>query len=63
MILFGGMAISSGFVALLLPETLNVQLPDTVYEAEQIGKKNHSLALKPPLEIVSISVVNKAFSE
>lgn len=38
LILFGGLSIISGVLALLFPETLNTTLPDTVEEAENIGK-------------------------
>uniref|UniRef100_H3A6W6 Major facilitator superfamily (MFS) profile domain-containing protein n=1 Tax=Latimeria chalumnae TaxID=7897 RepID=H3A6W6_LATCH len=34
LIIFGGSAIISGFVACLLPETLNTSLPDTIEEVE-----------------------------
>jgi hypothetical protein len=37
--LFGGMSILSGLSSLSFPETLNSKLPDTVREAENIGKK------------------------
>ncbi|PSN47342.1 Organic cation transporter protein [Blattella germanica] len=40
LLLFGGMSVLSGLLALYFPETLNVKLPDTVGEAEKIGKKN-----------------------
>ncbi|KAG4070658.1 hypothetical protein HA402_013578 [Bradysia odoriphaga] len=39
LLLFGGLAILSGFTVLLFPETLNTSLPDTIEEAENIGKK------------------------
>lgn len=38
LILFGGLSIISGLLGFLLPETLNTTLPDTVEEAENIGK-------------------------
>jgi len=38
LILFGGLSLISGAMALLFPETLNTTLPDTVEEAENIGK-------------------------
>ncbi|PNF42889.1 hypothetical protein B7P43_G12899 [Cryptotermes secundus] len=37
--LFGGMSMLSGVFSLSFPETLNSKLPDTVIEAENIGKK------------------------
>jgi hypothetical protein len=36
--LFGGMSILSGLFSLSFPETLNSKLPDTVREAESMGK-------------------------
>jgi OCT family organic cation transporter-like MFS transporter 1 len=38
LLLFGIMSMFSGLLALYFPETLNVKLPDTVEEAENIGK-------------------------
>ncbi|KAJ6640384.1 Organic cation transporter protein, partial [Pseudolycoriella hygida] len=40
LILFGGLSIISGLLSLMFPETLNTILPDTVKEAEDIGKNN-----------------------
>ncbi|XP_069690614.1 organic cation transporter protein-like [Periplaneta americana] len=37
--LFGGISIASGLLILLVPETLNQKLPDTVEEAESLGRK------------------------
>nr|CAD7429241.1 unnamed protein product [Timema monikensis] len=38
LLLFGGMSLLSGALALFFPETLGTKLPDTVEEAENIGK-------------------------
>lgn len=38
LILFGSVGIIAGLSSLNLPETLGMKLPDTVYEAEHIGK-------------------------
>lgn len=38
LILFGSLSIVSGVLSLLFPETLNTTLPDTIEEAENIGK-------------------------
>ncbi|XP_029034446.1 solute carrier family 22 member 21-like isoform X1 [Osmia bicornis bicornis] len=38
LILFGCMALSAGLLSLFFPETLGTKLPDTVWEAENIGK-------------------------
>lgn len=42
LILFGTMSVTSGILVLLFPETLNTKLPDTIEEAEVIGRKNAS---------------------
>ncbi|KRT83419.1 membrane transporter, partial [Oryctes borbonicus] len=39
LLLFSVMACSSGLLCLLFPETNNVELPDTIEEAEALGKK------------------------
>jgi OCT family organic cation transporter-like MFS transporter 4/5 len=42
LLLFGAMSVFSGLLALYFPETLNAKLPDTIEEAENIGKhKRH----------------------
>lgn len=38
LILFGCMGLSAGLLSLMFPETLGTKLPDTVPEAENIGK-------------------------
>jgi len=38
LILFGSIGIVAGFLSLIFPETLGTKLPDTVWEAENIGK-------------------------
>lgn len=40
LLLFGTVAFISGLLATRLPETLGKKLPDTIEEAENIGKKN-----------------------
>lgn len=37
--LFGGMGILSGLLVLTQPETLGTKMPDTIAEAEALGKK------------------------
>ncbi|KMQ89276.1 solute carrier family 22 member 21-like protein [Lasius niger] len=37
-ILFGSMGIIAGILSLILPETLGTKLPDTIWEAENIGR-------------------------
>ena len=37
-VIFGGLSFLAGIMALVLPETLGVNLPDTIREAEQFGK-------------------------
>jgi len=39
LIIFGAMAFFGGFLSLLLPETLNRKLPDTIADGERFGKK------------------------
>jgi hypothetical protein len=43
LLLFGAMSVFSGLLALYFPETLNVKLPDTIEEAENIGKQRRSI--------------------
>ena len=38
LMIFGSFAFISGVLALFLPETLGIKLPDTIEEAENIGK-------------------------
>jgi OCT family organic cation transporter-like MFS transporter 4/5 len=38
LILFGSMGMIAGVLSLIFPETLGTKLPDTVWEAENIGK-------------------------
>lgn len=39
LLLFGVVAFIAGLIASFLPETLGIKLPDTIEEAESIGKK------------------------
>lgn len=38
LLVFGSSAFISGILALLLPETLGIKLPDSIKEAEDIGR-------------------------
>lgn len=40
LLVFGAFAFVSGLLSILLPETLGIKLPDTIEEAENIGKKD-----------------------
>lgn len=39
LLIFGAVAFTAGLLASFLPETLGNKLPDTIEEAENIGKK------------------------
>ncbi|XP_045198101.2 organic cation transporter protein-like [Mercenaria mercenaria] len=39
LVVFGGLSVLSGLLLLLLPETLNQKLPDTIQEGEELGRK------------------------
>lgn len=41
--IFGIMCILSGFLALTQPETLGVKLPDTLKDAEALGKSDSKI--------------------
>ncbi|KAJ1531717.1 hypothetical protein ONE63_000383 [Megalurothrips usitatus] len=47
LILFGSMSIASGVLSFWFPETNNIKLPDTVEEAEQIGRRQKKMAKAP----------------
>ena len=40
-LLFGSLSLIAGLLSLLLPETKGTQLPDTIEEAELIGRQRH----------------------
>lgn len=40
LVVFGGLSIVAGLLLLLLPETLNQKLPDTIKEGEEFGRKS-----------------------
>ncbi|XP_046399311.1 organic cation transporter protein-like isoform X2 [Ischnura elegans] len=50
-IVFGLMALIAGFSSLVLPETLNQNLPDTVKEAEQLGRRIRKKKVKKTDEL------------
>uniref|UniRef100_A0A069DW20 Putative synaptic vesicle transporter svop n=1 Tax=Panstrongylus megistus TaxID=65343 RepID=A0A069DW20_9HEMI len=46
LIIFGALALSSGTLALALPETLNKKLPETIEDGESFGKKEKKLVVE-----------------
>jgi len=40
LIAYGAFAISAGLLSLMLPETLGKQLPETIAESSNLGKKD-----------------------
>ncbi|XP_053980030.1 organic cation transporter protein-like isoform X2 [Hylaeus volcanicus] len=48
LILFGCMGLSAGLLSLIFPETLGTKLPDTVCEAENIGKPQPNQGTQEP---------------
>lgn len=51
MYLFAGLAASASVMILLLPDTFNVPLPDTIEEAENIGRKPKVITDEPAIVI------------
>ncbi|XP_055889284.1 organic cation transporter protein-like [Biomphalaria glabrata] len=51
LLIFGGACVFAGLLALLLPETANKMLPDTVEDAKNFGRKNNKRSFNlQPLE-------------
>lgn len=49
LLIFGSVAFIAGLSGFFLPETLGIKLPDTIEEAENIGrKKNDDITKKQP---------------
>ena len=40
LLIYGGSAVAAGLLTLMLPETLNRKLPETLAEGEEFGKRN-----------------------
>lgn len=51
LILFGCMGLIAGLLSLTFPETLGLKLPDTIFEAERIGKKEFAQPLSDQIGI------------
>lgn len=47
LVIFGSLALLSGCLALLLPETLNKKLPETIKDGERFGKKEKKMSTSP----------------
>nr|CAD7412560.1 unnamed protein product [Timema cristinae] len=60
-VIFGLLTLSGGFLGLLLPETLNNKLPDTVQEGENYGKVLDTAASSPAIVdlLAAINLVNR----
>ncbi|XP_046546409.1 organic cation transporter protein-like [Haliotis rubra] len=50
MLIFGGVSFIAGLLVLLLPETLNVKLPETIKDAEKIGTNVTDDAIPSPAQ-------------
>ncbi|XP_067007242.1 organic cation transporter protein [Anabrus simplex] len=50
LLLFGSTSVISGILALLLPETIGIKLPDTVEEAENLSKKRRQAPKDTPVQ-------------
>jgi len=63
LIIFGGVSVVAGLLALLLPETLNRTLPDTVQDAKDFAKQKPNKASSYALsDTKSSGVSNEAFT-
>ncbi|XP_048239779.1 organic cation transporter protein-like [Haliotis rufescens] len=60
MLVFGGIAILAAFLALLLPETLNKKLPETIKEAEMLGTDVYDIADASPVHAELIPLESKS---
>lgn len=61
MIIFGCLALLGGCLSLLLPETLNKELPETIEDGERFGrkpKKEKEMAELQPLNSIKVDVEN-----
>ncbi|XP_067877560.1 solute carrier family 22 member 6-A-like isoform X1 [Heterodontus francisci] len=63
MAIYGGVAIISGVTAFLLPETLNIQLPDTIEEVESRGKKGVEKEMEPKKDEIPLQGTHTSLME
>ncbi|XP_071115379.1 organic cation transporter protein-like [Haliotis cracherodii] len=59
MLVFGGITILAALLALLLPETVNKKLPETIKEAEMLGTSAYEAADASPVQLIPLESQSK----
>ncbi|XP_046378535.2 organic cation transporter protein-like [Haliotis rufescens] len=59
MLVFGGITILAALLALLLPETVNKKLPETIKEAEMLGTSAYKAADASPVQLIPLESQSK----